>query len=146
MAKEEREQVLSSPGLAGCKPERRGFPRNWMKTDDLKNRFYRYKRDALYPRVPAEPYIPPASKEEWRERYRVRLAWSNPEAGDDILLRKAIASGSWTLILSAARLFGAQALEDVCIDYLSEEGRDVPQWKRDYLDILIRRARHGRFE
>lgn len=117
-----------------------------MSDYDLKNRFYQYKRDALYPRPPAEPYVPPMTRQAWRDRYRVRLAWSNPQAGDDILLRKAIASGSWTIILSAARLFGAQTLEDMYHHCLSEEGCNIPQRKREYLELLIRRAKHGRFE
>jgi hypothetical protein len=79
----------------------------------MKNRFYRYKRDALYPPAPVDPYVPPQTRQAWRNRYRVRLAWSNPEVGDDVLLRKAIISGNWYIILSAARLFGAKALEDI---------------------------------
>lgn len=114
--------------------------------NDLRNRFYRYKRDALYPPAPAEPYVPPLTKQEWRDRYRVRLAWSNPNADDAVLLRKALMSESWTIVLSAARLFGALPLESAYMEYLSEESDNLPQWKRDFLAMLIGRAKNGRFE
>ncbi|MHB1266032.1 MAG: hypothetical protein ACYCY2_00345 [Acidithiobacillus ferriphilus] len=109
----------------------------------LKNRFYQYKRDALYPIASVEPYVPPLTRQEWRNRYRVRLAWSNPDASDDVLLRKALESGSWHIILSATRLFGAQRLEAL---YHACDAESSPLRKRDFLEMLLKRARHGQFE
>lgn len=113
---------------------------------DLKNRFYRYKRDALYPSPPPQPYVPPQTRQAWRDRYRVRLAWSNPNASDDVLLRKALASGSWTIILSAARLFGADRIENTYQECLSEGSFGAHQRKREFLELLIGRAKNGWFE
>lgn len=119
------------------------------------DRFYHYKRDALYPAPPVAPYIPPLTRQAWRDRYRVRLAWSNPEASDDVLLRKALESGSWHIILSSARLFGAQRLERLYGELIAEAPLALAQRiddvlprqrKREFLEMLLKRARHGLFE
>jgi DNA-binding XRE family transcriptional regulator len=118
---------------------------NTLIGDDLKGRFYRYKRDALYPMPPADPYVPPLTCQEWRDKYSVRLAWSNSEASDDVLLRKALASGSWHIVLSSARLFGTQRLEDIYHDLVIDGG--LPHHRqREFLEMLLKRAGHGLFE
>lgn len=109
------------------------------------DRFYRYKRDALYPAPPTEPYISPLTRQAWRDRYRVRLAWSNPEASDDLLLRKALESGSWHIILSSARLFGVERLERLYGELIADDV--LPhQRRREFLEMLLKRARHELFE
>lgn len=119
---------------------------NTLMDDNLKDRFYGYKRDALYPVPPADPYVPPLTRQEWRNRYRARLAWSNSEASDDVLLRKALTSGSWHIVLSSARLFGTQRLEDIYHDMTTDDQVFPHQRKREFLEVLLKRARHGLFE
>jgi hypothetical protein len=139
-----------------------------MTSADLKRRFQRYKQDALYPAQPTEPYIPPATQQEWRDKYRVRLAWSNSNVSNEVLLRKALDSNDWYIVLSAARLFGAQymndlyrdSLADTCDDesllhrYRIRENNESHKNKKEaenhknheYLEMLLNRATHGRFE
>lgn len=119
---------------------------NALMDDNLKVRFYGYKRDALYPMPPADPYVPPLTRQEWRNRYKARLAWSNSEASDDVLLRKALTSGSWHIVLSSARLFGTQRLEDIYHDLTTDDQVFPHQRKREFLEVLLKRARHGLFE
>lgn len=132
--------------LARFRAVRDKLEHNALMDDNLKDRFYGYKRDALYPVPPADPYVPPLTRQEWRNRYRARLAWSNSEASDDALLRKALASGSWHIVLSSARLFGTQRLEDIYHDLIIDDQVPLHQRKREFLEMLLRRAKHGLFE
>ncbi len=50
-------------------------------------------------------------KEAWRAKYGVLLAWSNLEASDQILIRKALIDPHLCILLDALGAFGLDALE-----------------------------------
>lgn len=107
--------------------------------------FRMIKREALSPGRPRPKVLPqPMSQREWRERYAVILAWSNPHGvSDDLLLTKVLLSSQWTMILSATRLFGADRMFQLwqrCRDAVENDGL------RRYGDVLMRRAQKGLFE
>lgn len=103
----------------------------------------RLKQEYLFPRSPAPPPPPVNTPREWRDRYAVMLSWSNPEADDDLLLLKALKSGRWSIILSAARIFGAPRMTSLWIDIREDDDTKALQ---SFIDMLMRRAALGRFE
>ena len=87
---------------------------------------------------------PPLSRHDWRKRYAVMLAWSNPNGvSDDLLITKALLSSRWTVILSAARVFGADRVNELWARCRLEVRDDS---LRRYGDMLMSRAMEGRFE
>lgn len=95
------------------------------------------------------PYIPPKTQEEWRKQFAVQLFWSNPECSDERLLRQALLSARWNIVLSAARLFGAERLQKIYEDWRKNDPDDFREKFRNdqnFVELLLQRASLGLYE
>lgn len=63
----------------------------------------------------------PKTPAEFRAEHQVRLAWSNKNASDELLIRKSLLSGYFTIILDAVRSFGFSQVNDIWNVMLSED-------------------------
>lgn len=63
----------------------------------------------------------PKTPQQFRKEHQVRLAWSNPNVSDEVLIRKALLSGYFTIILDAVRSFGLDQVKNLWILMQDEE-------------------------
>jgi transcriptional regulator with XRE-family HTH domain len=77
----------------------------------------------------------------FREKY-AHLAWSNSKVSDQVLLRKALETGRFTVLADAFVEFGADALEQEWNALLDAK---VPRALavREHVETILRNMRHG---
>ena len=108
-------------------------------------------RLALLPATPAttRPAIAPladalpahTAAQRFAEKHR-QLAWSNPEAAPDVLLRQALTRPDFSVLLDAATAFGLDAVEQ---QWQALQAEASPEALRAQLGTtrMLRNIRHG---